>query len=148
MDLALQEANLAYGRGEVPVGCVIVHPKTGEVIASSANMMQNHKNPILHAEIVAITKACRKVDNKNLLDCDIYITLEPCAMCCAAIANARLGKIYYGASDAKHGAVENGVRFFTTKSCFHRPEIYSGIREKESIELMQSFFRNIRKSKL
>lgn len=144
MQLAFQEARQAFEENEVPVGCVIIHNTGNSIVASTRNIVQQTKNPNSHAEILAINRACLELDNKNLSECDIYITLEPCTMCAAAIANARLRRIYYAAADTKQGAVENGVRFFNSSSCFHRPEIYTGILEEESVNLMQKFFNNIR----
>lgn len=148
MQLALDLAKKSYLEDEVPVGAVIVKRNNGEIISLARNSMQIQKNPNAHAEMLAINIACKKLDNKNLSECDIYITLEPCTMCASAISNARIGRIYYSASDIKQGAVENGVRFFTSSSCFYRPEIYSGMHREESEELMQSFFSKIRKNKL
>ena len=110
--------------------------------------MQQNKNANLHAEILAINAACKKLDNKNLLNCDIYVTLEPCTMCASAISNARLGRLYYGAQDTKQGGVENGVRFFASNSCLHKPEIYSGIQNRQSEEIIKNFFGQLRKNKL
>ncbi len=143
---ALKEAKKAYLDGEIPVGCVIVDRLSGKIISQTHNMMQQGKNANLHAEIMAINAACKKMDSKNLSNCNIYVTLEPCTMCASAISNARLGRLYYGATDAKQGAVENGVRFFSTKSCFHRPEIYSDIYSAESEEIIKNFFVRLRKN--
>ena len=148
MRLALEEARKAYEENEVPVGCVIVLQPEGKVIARARNMSEQKKNPNFHAEMLAINEACSKIDNKNLSSCDIYVTLEPCVMCASAIANARIKRLFYGASDLKQGAVENNIRYFTTGSCFHRPEIYTNIINSESLELITSFFRKIRKNKL
>lgn len=148
MEVALAEAKKAYNIGEIPVGCVIVDRKSGKIIAKSHNSMQLKKSPNLHAEMLAIEIACNEKANKNLSDCDIYVTLEPCTMCASAISNARLSRLYYAASDLKQGAVENGVRFYTSSSCMHRPEIYSGINACESVELIESFFGKLRKNKL
>ncbi|NRB10248.1 MAG: nucleoside deaminase [Rickettsiaceae bacterium] len=148
MQEALKQAELAFAAGEVPVGCVIVLRDNNEIIAKSYNMMQQNKNSNAHAEIIALTDASSKLQSKNLSACDIYVTLEPCTMCTSAIANSRVARLYYAADDTKHGAVSNGVRFFTTKSCFHRPEIYSGIASKESSLLLQNFFGKLRKNKL
>ena len=148
LQLAFEEAKKAFDEGEVPVGCVIVDSENNNIIAVTRNQIQKSKNPNFHAEILAINLACLKLGNKNLSKCDIYITLEPCTMCAAAISNARIGRLYYSAEDEKQGAVENGVRFFNSSSCFHRPEIYSGIQEYISANMMKSFFSKIRKSKL
>lgn len=144
MQLAFREAKKAFEENEVPVGCVIIHNGTNNIVASTRNLMQQTKNPNSHAEILAINLACLELGSKNLSGCDIYITLEPCTMCAAAIANARLRRLYYAAADRKQGAVENGIRFFNSSSCFHRPEIYNGILEEESVNLMQTFFNRIR----
>ena len=143
---ALKEAKKAYLEEEIPVGCVIVERFSGKIISRAYNMMQQEKNANLHAEIIAINTACKKIDSKNLSNCDIYITLEPCTMCASAISNARLGRLYYGAADIKQGAVENGVRFFTANSCFYKPEIYSGIYSAESEEIIKNFFVRLRKN--
>lgn len=146
--MALAEAQLAYSEGEVPVGCVIVNRLTNTVVSKAHNLSQQCNNSNLHAEMIAIDAACKKNNNKTLLNCDIYITLEPCTMCASAISNARIARMYYAASDEKQGAVENGVRFYTTRSCFYRPEIYSGILRLESETIIASFFSKLRKNKL
>jgi cytosine deaminase len=148
MQIALSEAKIAFEKGEIPVGCVIVRRKDNKIIAFSHNLVEQEQNPILHAEIIAINNACKQLDNKNLSNCDIYVTLEPCTMCASAISNARLGSLYYGAEDLKQGAIENGVRFFTSKSCFYRPNIYSFVKSEESKVILQSFFSKIRKNKV
>jgi tRNA(Arg) A34 adenosine deaminase TadA len=145
---AIAEAKKAYENGEVPVGAVIVYRKTGTIIARSHNLVEAKNNSLLHAEIIVINRACEVAGQKNLFDCDIYVSLEPCAMCAAAISYARIARLFYAAADLKQGAVENGSRFFTQDSCFHRPEIYPGIAAEVSSELMKSFFRNIRKNGL
>ncbi|GAB4168342.1 MAG: hypothetical protein Tsb006_6960 [Rickettsiaceae bacterium] len=148
MQLALAEAQKAYAEDEIPVGCVIVQHSNGVVIASAHNLSEQGRNPNLHAEIIAINEACKKIDSKSLADCDIYVSLEPCVMCASAIANARIKRLYYAAADPKQGAVENGIRFYTSKSCFHRPEIYPGLLSSESEATMASFFSKLRKNKL
>lgn len=148
MPQALLEAQLAYNRGEIPIGCVIVNRSNNQIISKTHNLIQKYKNPNYHAEILAINDACAKSANKNLSDCDIYVTIEPCTMCASAIANARLSRLYYGASDPKQGAIENGIRFFTSSTCFHRPEIYSDICEEESKLIIKTFFNKIRKNQL
>ncbi|MGC0372038.1 MAG: hypothetical protein DGJ47_000743 [Rickettsiaceae bacterium] len=142
MRLALKQAEKAYDHKEVPVGCVIV--QNDNVISQAHNLVQTHRNPTFHAEMLAINKACEFLDSKNLADCDLYVTLEPCTMCVSAIANARVKRLYYSVSDDKQGAVENGVQFFSSSSCFHKPEIYSEIMHEESRVLLQKFFRNLR----
>ncbi len=148
MQIAIGLAKEAFENNEVPVGCVISERKSSKIIAMAKNSMQAQKNPNAHAEILAINEACIKLNNKNLSECDIYTTLEPCTMCASAIANARLGRLYYGSEDTRQGAVENGVKFFASNSCFHRPEIYSGINYEESSVLMKSFFSKIRNNSL
>jgi tRNA(adenine34) deaminase len=139
MQLALAQAQAAAQAGEVPVGCVIVC--AGDLIAQTANRTIADHDPTAHAEMLAIRHAARTLVNERLLDCDLYVTLEPCAMCAAAISFARIRRLYFGAADRKGGAVENGVRYFSSPSCLHRPEIYGGIGENEAAELMRRFFR-------
>ncbi len=146
MHIALLEAQKAYDKGEIPVGCVIVMHHT-DIIIKSHNLCETNNNPNMHAEMLAINAACKKIGSKNLASCDIYVTLEPCTMCASAISNARIKRLFYACPDIKQGAVENGVNFFKAKSCFHRPEIYSGILIKESMGLITSFFRKIRLNK-
>ncbi len=142
MEEALKQARIAFEKDEVPVGAVIV--ENGKIIATSHNQNLILKDPTAHAEILVMRKAAKIKDSARLDGCDLYITLEPCAMCASAIALARISRVYYAASDIKFGAVENGVRIFSSTSCHHKPEIYSGISEEESKKLMQSFFRNKR----
>jgi tRNA(adenine34) deaminase len=142
MEEALKQARIAFKKDEVPVGAVIV--ENGKIIATSHNQNLILKDPTAHAEILVMRKAANIKDSARLDGCDLYVTLEPCAMCASAIALARIRRVYYAASDIKFGAVENGVRIFSSTSCHHKPEIYSGISEEESKELMQSFFRNKR----
>jgi tRNA(Arg) A34 adenosine deaminase TadA len=139
MSLALEEARKAAQRGEVPVGAVIVG-KDGQVLARAGNLTGGQNDPTAHAEIIAIRIACRKLACERLVACDLYVTLEPCAMCAAAISFARIRRLYYGASDIKGGAVENGTQFFSQPSCHHRPEIYGGIADSCSRKLLQDFF--------
>ena len=127
MDLALDEAHAAADIGEVPIGCVIVHD--GDLIAQAGNRTLADRDPTAHAEMVAIRQAAAALGTERLVDCDLYVTLEPCAMCAAAISFARIRRLYYGAADPKGGAVENGVRFFASPTCLHRPEVYGGIGE-------------------
>ena len=138
MDLALTEARAAAAAGEVPVGCIIV--RGGEVIARAHNRTIADHDPTAHAEMLAIREAARALGTERLVDCDIYVTLEPCAMCAGALAFARIRRLYYGASDPKGGAVENGVRFFSSPTCHHRPDVYAGIAEQEAAELLRDFF--------
>ena len=133
MDLALEEARAAGSRGEVPVGCVVVH--NGTVIARAGNRTLADHDPTAHAELVAIRGAGAALGSERLTDCDLYVTLEPCAMCAAAIAFARLRRLYFGAYDPKRGAVEHGPRLFDQPTTHHRPEIYGGIEEGRAAEL-------------
>ena len=139
MDLALEEAERARDRGEVPVGAVVVSAG-GEVLARAGNHTLALHDPTAHAELLAIRAACAKLGNERLESCDLYVTLEPCAMCAAAISFARIRRLYYGAADPKGGAVENGVRYFSSATCHHRPEIYGGIGEQEATYLLRAFF--------
>jgi len=142
MDMALEEARAAGEAGEVPVGCVIV--RDGAAIARSGNRTLAERDPTAHAEIVAIRAAADLVGSERLDDCDLYVTLEPCVMCAGALAFARIRRLYYGAADPKGGAVENGVRFYASASCHHRPEIYGGLAEAEASALLKQFFRERR----
>ncbi len=138
MEQALVEARLAAERGEVPVGCVIV--KDGVVIAAAGNRTLADRDPTAHAEILAIRQASGALQSERLIDCDLYVTLEPCAMCAAAISFARIRRLYFGAADQKGGAVENGPRFFSQPTCHHAPEVYGGIGETEAARLLKDFF--------
>lgn len=139
MRIALDEAREALARGEVPVGAVIT-TSTGAILAHAHNRSLELNDPTAHAELLAIREAAAKRANQRLTDCDIYVSLEPCAMCAAAISFARLRRLYFGAYDMKMGAVENGPRFFQQQTCHHRPEIYGGIAEGDSAALLKSFF--------
>jgi tRNA(adenine34) deaminase len=138
MQIALAEARAAADRGEVPVGAVMV--RDGEVIARAGNHTLADRDPTAHAEMLVIRAAAQNLGSERLTGCDLYVTLEPCAMCAAAVAFARVRRLYYGAPDQKGGAVENGVRFFSAPTCHHRPEIYGGIGEGESAALLREFF--------
>jgi tRNA(adenine34) deaminase len=142
MDLALAEARTAADAGEVPVGCVIVHNNT--VLAKAANRTIADRDPTAHAELLAIRAAAHAIGSERLADCDLYVTIEPCTMCAAAMSFARIRRLYYGAADEKGGAVESGVRFFAAATCHHRPEIYGGIGERGAAALLQDFFRTKR----
>lgn len=142
MALALAEARAAREAGEVPIGCVVV--RDGAVIGRGGNRTITDRDPTAHAEIVAIREAARAIGAERLTDCDIYVTLEPCAMCAGAISFARIRRLYYGASDPKGGAVDNGVRFFTSPTCHHRPEVYGQVGESEASEMLRDFFRGRR----
>ena len=139
MDDALAEARGAEAAGEVPVGAVIV--RDGAVITRASNRTLRDHDPTAHCEVLAIRQAAAALGSERLTDCDLYVTLEPCAMCAAAISFARIRRLYYGAADPKGGAVENGVRFFASPTCHHRPEVYSGINESEAAALLKEFFK-------
>ena len=142
MDEALGEARAASAAGEVPIGCVIV--RDGAIVARTFNRTLLDRDPTAHAEMQAIRAAAAALGSERLIDCDLYVTLEPCAMCAAAISFARVRRLYYGAADEKGGAVENGVRFYTSPSCHHRPEVYGGIGEAEAAKLLKDFFKERR----
>lgn len=142
MALALGEARAAAERGEVPVGAVVV--RDGQVLASAGNRTLELKDPTAHAETLAIRLACEAIQSERLIDCDLYVTLEPCPMCAAAISFARIRRLYFGAPDPKGGAVENGVRLYRSPSCHHAPEVYGGLSEREAAELLRDFFRERR----
>jgi tRNA(adenine34) deaminase len=142
MDMALDEARAAGARGEVPVGCVIV--RDGAVVARAGNRTLADRDPTAHAEIIAIRAAAALLGSERLDDCDLYVTLEPCAMCAGAVAFARIRRLYYGAADPKGGAVDNGVKFFASPTCHHRPEVYGGLAEAEAGALLKDFFRERR----
>jgi tRNA(adenine34) deaminase len=139
MQLALEEARAAALRGEVPVGCVIV--REGQVVSRAGNRSLADKDPTAHAEMLAIRQAAASLVSERLAGCDLYVTLEPCAMCAAAMSFARIRRLYFGAGDPKGGAVENGVRFFASPTCHHRPEVYGGISETECADLLKTFFQ-------
>jgi tRNA(Arg) A34 adenosine deaminase TadA len=140
MELALAEAERAGLRGEVPVGAVLIEAASGTVLASSGNRVEELADPTAHAELLAIRAAAQRRGAPRLVDCDLYVTLEPCAMCAAAISFARLRRLYFGASDPKAGGVEHGPRFFQQPTCHHRPEIYGGIDAARAGELLKRFF--------
>lgn len=136
---AIKQAKLAAKKDEVPVGAVIV--ENNEIIAASHNLNISNQDPTAHAEIVALRQAAKIKNSPRLDDCDLYVTLEPCAMCAAAISLARIKRVFFALEDKKFGAVENGVRIFNSASCHHKPEIYSGICEAESKQILQEFFQ-------
>jgi tRNA(adenine34) deaminase len=138
MRVALDAARDAAAIGEVPVGAVVM--RNGEVVAVAANAPRRLADPTAHAEIRAIRAAAAALGRDRLEDCDLWVTLEPCAMCAGAIAHARIARLYYGASDPKGGAVEHGARFFAQPTCHHRPEVYAGIGETEAAGLLRDFF--------
>jgi tRNA(Arg) A34 adenosine deaminase TadA len=139
MALAIAEARAAAERGEVPVGAVLVGTD-GAVLASAGNRTRELADPTAHAEMLVIRTGTALLGSERLIGCDIYVTLEPCPMCAAAISFARLRRLYYGASDPKSGGVESGPRIFTQATCHHAPEVYSGIAEQESAEVLRAFF--------
>ena len=139
MDLALKAARMAEKAGEVPIGCVVV--RNGEVVASAGNRTIADHDPTAHAEMLAIRAAARALGDERLTGCDLYVTLEPCAMCAGAISFARIRRLYYGAADPKGGAVESGVRFFSAPTCHHAPEVYGGMSESEAAALLRDFFK-------
>ena len=142
MALALKEAEAAAQRGEVPVGAVIASGET--VISSAGNRTRELADPTAHAEMLVIRDACHKLASERLTGHDLYVTLEPCAMCAGAISFARLRRVYFGAMDEKGGAVINGVRFFASPTCHHAPDIYPGMAETEAALLLKEFFRERR----
>jgi tRNA(adenine34) deaminase len=139
MDLALAEAEAAGARGEVPIGAVLVSAR-GEVLARAGNRTLELRDPTAHAELLAIRQACAKLGSERLVDCDLHVTLEPCALCAAAISFARIRRLYFSAPDPKGGAVEHGPRLFGQPTCHHAPEIYGGIGEARASALLKQFF--------
>jgi tRNA(adenine34) deaminase len=140
---AFAEAEAAAKRGEVPVGAVIVDA-LGNLIAKAGNQTLELRDPTAHAEMLAIRAAARILDSERLIDCDLYVTLEPCAMCAAAISFARIRRVYFGSCDEKMGAIENGPRFFTQPTCHHSPEVYGGIGELQAQNMLREFFKSRR----
>ena len=138
MDLALAQARAAAADGEVPVGCVVA--RDGEVIARARNRTLADRDPTAHAEMLALRAAAAALGTERLTGCDVYVTLEPCTMCAGALSLARIRRIYYAATDPKGGAVDNGVRFFASPTCHHRPEVYGGMAEQEAAALLRGFF--------
>lgn len=142
MAAALDEARRAAAEGEVPVGAVLV--RDGEILVRAHNRVEAENDPTAHAELLAIREACRIAGEPRLPDCDLYVTLEPCAMCAQAISMARIRRLYFAAYDPKGGAVEHGPRLFTQPTCHHAPELYGGIGEREAADLLRGFFRDRR----
>lgn len=140
MEYALREASTAAERGEVPVGAVIVDPR-GQLVAASGNRIEELGDPTAHAEVIVIREAAGVGRTLRLVGYSLYVTLEPCAMCAQAISLARIQRLYFGASDKKSGAVENGVRLYNNPNCHHRPEVYGGLNALRAEELLQNFFR-------
>lgn len=142
MALALAEAEKAVAAGEVPIGAVVT--RDGIVIAAAHNAPRTLHDPTAHAELLAIRAAAQALGNERLDGCELWVTLEPCAMCAGAIAHARIARVYYAAADPKGGAVEHGARVFEQAQCLHRPEVYSGMGEAEAAEMLRRFFRDRR----
>ena len=142
MDIALEEARAAATRGEVPVGAVLVC--AGEIVARGGNRTRELNDPTAHAEMLVIRAAASKLQSERLNGCDLYVTLEPCAMCAGAISFARLERLYYAACDAKGGGVEHGGRLFHQPTCHHAPQVYSGIGEAQASEILKEFFKSKR----
>jgi tRNA(Arg) A34 adenosine deaminase TadA len=140
MELALAEAEQAARRGEVPVGAVLVDGVSGTVLAVAGNRVEASSDPTAHAEMLVIREAAATAGAPRLSGCDLYVTLEPCAMCATAISLARLRRLYFGAYDVKGGGVEHGARIFAQPTCHHRPEVYGGLRENEAAALLRAFF--------
>ena len=147
MQRAIELAAQAAAEDEVPIGAVIVNPESGEIIAEAYNQSQHISDASAHAEIEAIRKACAKLGQNRLWDMDLYVTLEPCTMCAGAISLARIKNLYFGAADAKGGAVISGVKFFEAPTCHHRPQVSGGILEEECAALLKNFFRQKRNKK-
>ena len=143
METALTQARLAAARGEVPVGAVLVRSDDLAPIADG-NRMRELSDPSAHAELLVIRQACAELGSDRLPGCDLYVTLEPCTMCAAAISYARIRRLYFGASDVKMGGVESGVRFFAQPTCHHSPEVYGGLAAEDAAELMSTFFKSRR----
>ena len=139
MQIALEEAEAAAARGEVPVGAVVVSP-SGEIVARAGNRTLEDKDPTAHAEMLAIRAACMALGTERLINCDLYVTLEPCPMCAGAISFARIRRLYFGADDPKSGGVEHGARVFSRSTCHHAPEVYGDIESSPSRALLQTFF--------
>lgn len=144
MDQALQEARAAGARGEVPVGAVLVDAGSGAVIASAGNRVEEKGDPTAHAEMEVIRVGARLFGRPRLVACDLYVTLEPCPMCAAAISFARIRRLYFGAYDAKSGGVEHGPRVFRHATCHHKPEVVGGLDETRCADLLSAFFRDLR----
>jgi len=144
MALALMEATKAAARGEVPVGAVVVLRETGEVIAKAGNRVEAWKDATAHAEMLALKEASQKLDLLRLETCDLYVTLEPCTMCAAAISHSRIGRIFFGAYDPKGGGIDHGARFYEKDTCHHKPEVVGGLREAECARQLKDFFSRLR----
>lgn len=144
MQKAYEQAQLAAKADEVPIGAVIVNPESGEIIAAAHNLSEHSLDATAHAEILALQEACRKLGNNRLRGLNLYVTLEPCTMCAAAISFARIENLYIGTEDPKGGAVLNGVKFYESHTCHHRPKVECGLMAEECSEILKSFFRTKR----
>ncbi|MFO1105592.1 MAG: nucleoside deaminase [Amaricoccus sp.] len=144
MEIALEEARAAAARGETPVGALVAEPGSDRVLGRAGNRTRELRDPTAHAEMLAIRQACAALGSERLVGLDLYVTLEPCAMCAAAIAAARIGRLFYGAADPKSGGVEQGARVFAHPQAHHRPEIFGGIAEAEAAALLRNFFKGLR----
>ncbi|MSP82616.1 MAG: nucleoside deaminase [Alphaproteobacteria bacterium] len=144
MDMALAEAEAAGARGEVPIGCVVVEGASGRVLSRQGNRTEELKDPTAHAEMLAIREAAAAQSSPRLDACDLYVSLEPCAMCAQAISFARVRRLYYGAEDPKMGGVAHGARVFAQSTCHHRPEVYPGLGERRAVRLLKEFFASRR----
>lgn len=144
MEAALAEARAAAVRGEVPVGAVVV--RDGHIIARAANRTEELSDPTAHAEVLALREAARQCGSPRLPECDLYVTLEPCALCAAAISFFRIRRLYFGAYDPKGGAVEHGPKFYTQPTCHHSPEVYGGLAETQCADVLRAFFRSLRQT--
>lgn len=144
MQLALEAARRAASMGEVPVGAVITEAETGRVLAVAHNRVEADRDPTAHAEVLAIREAARVIGAARLTDCDLHVTLEPCAMCAQALAHARIRRLLFGAYDPKGGGVEHGARVFSHPTCHHKPDVVGGVEERAAAELLKGFFRSLR----
>ena len=144
MSMALEEARAAGARGEVPIGAVLVHGPSGKILARAGNRVEETGDATAHAEMLALRAACATLGSPRLADCDLYVTLEPCPMCAAAISFARIRRLYFGAEDAKGGGVVHGARVFSHPTCHHKPEVMGGIGETEGGALLKDFFKERR----
>ena len=147
MQRCLELAQKAFDEDEVPIGAVIVNPENGEIVSEAYNKTEHSEDATAHAEISAIKKACQKLGVNRLRGLDLYVTLEPCTMCAAAISFARIENLYFGTSDSKGGAIKSGVKFYDAPTCHHKPKVISGISEDKCSQILKDFFKNKRKNK-
>ncbi len=141
---ALTEARAAAARGEIPVGAVVVDSASGQIIARAGNATEAENNPVAHAEMIVLQRACALKGTPRLTECDLYVTLEPCPMCATAISFARIRRVYFGAYDTKGGGIDHGPKIFSHATCHHRPEVYGGIHEQACAEVLKDFFKDRR----